>query len=176
MVLGSQATDKDTLSNLLEKATSGRLGLLVLRAPGPPGAHQGPQGRPQHHPPRELRAGRPAERLVRPSASTSRPSSSAQVESVYEIIDDLVKQIDPETGRRPLGRDGAVRATVWSRQAGGTIAGVTLSAPGQQPVRQPTGGAQVAAAPGPHRSGGQSWPDSGSRHRALASWSCQRPT
>ncbi len=32
MVLGSQATDKDTLSNLLEKATSERLGLLVLRA------------------------------------------------------------------------------------------------------------------------------------------------
>ncbi len=36
-----------------------------------------------------------------------------------KCTDDLVKQIDlTETGRkRLLGRDGAVRATVWSRQA-----------------------------------------------------------
>ena len=98
MVLGAEATDQDTLPNLLEKATSARLGLLVL----PPMRREALISAIKDIRNTTLHGN--YEQAARQSGCTTvaeyfKTQFASEVERVYEITDDLVNQIDPETGK-----------------------------------------------------------------------------
>jgi hypothetical protein len=99
MVLGSKATDKETLPNLLEKATSKSSRLLVLPAKDRKALIKGLTDV------RNTTLHGNYEQAARQNGCTTvreyfETKFISEVERVYKITDDLVKQIDPETGKR----------------------------------------------------------------------------
>jgi hypothetical protein len=98
-ILGDQATDKDTFRTLLEKATSKRAALLVL-----PWDDQ-EDGRKKLTAIRNtLMHGNFAQAATEARCSSVREyfqkQYAGEIEKTFHILDDLMKQIDPATGRR----------------------------------------------------------------------------
>ena len=98
-ILGERATDQDTFRGLLEKATSRRLQLLVL-----PWDDQ-EDGRKKITAMRNTLMHGNFSQAAREAKCRSvreyfQKQYAGEIEKTFQILDDLMKQIDPGTGRR----------------------------------------------------------------------------